>query len=131
MRNTIQSLRHEDGRKTSDEGEMENIARNYFQNLFLLKGFGNTDHILFGIKICVSKEVNSKLIAKYMKEEVIVALKEMGPTKVFEDDGFLALFFQQFWHIVESDVVDFCLGVLKKACLWNLLIFTSDELREF
>lgn len=39
----------------------------------------------------------------------------MGPTKVPEIDGFQALFFQRYWHIVGSDVINFCLGILNEG----------------
>ncbi|KAA3459980.1 reverse transcriptase [Gossypium australe] len=46
------------------------------------------------------------------KEEVFSTLKEMGPTKAPVPDGFPALFFQRYWHIVGKEVTTFCLGIL-------------------
>ncbi|KAA3463042.1 reverse transcriptase [Gossypium australe] len=36
----------------------------------------------------------------------------MGPTKVPGSDGFPALFFQQYWHIVGNEVLEYCLSIL-------------------
>ncbi|KAK5835927.1 hypothetical protein PVK06_011645 [Gossypium arboreum] len=58
---------------------------------------------------------HSKLIAKFTKEEVMLALKEMGPKRHLGTMDFLLFFFQQLWHIVGTDVVDFCLGILKEV----------------
>lgn len=55
------------------------------------------------------------MIYIYTKDEVITTLKEMGPTKAVGEDGFAALFYQLFWHIVWMDVIDFCLGVLHRG----------------
>lgn len=80
---------------------IENIARNYFQNLFSSKGCGNFDHILSGIEICVSEEVNSKLIAKFTKEEVMLALKEMGPKRHLGTMDFLLFFSNSYGILLE------------------------------
>lgn len=48
-------------------------------------------------------------------EEVSIALKEMGPTKAPDNDGFPVIFYQKFWHIVGKDVGEFCLKVLNEG----------------
>lgn len=39
----------------------------------------------------------------------------MGPTKAPGPDGFPALFFQQYWHIVGEEVTSFCLDYLNRV----------------
>lgn len=39
-------------------GEVEMIARKYFQDLFKSKGVGDLSHVLSGINPCISTKVN-------------------------------------------------------------------------
>lgn len=52
------------------------------------------------------------LTGPYVEEEVISALKGMGLVKASGIDGFPALFFQKYWHILDHEVNSFCLRVL-------------------
>ncbi|KAA3460755.1 reverse transcriptase [Gossypium australe] len=90
--NTISRLQLEDGGESSDDSQMAEAATSYFQELFMSNGIGDLSHI--------------------MQDEVLAALKGMGPIKAPGPDGFPALFFQRFWHIVGNDVTKFCLGFL-------------------
>ncbi|KAA3466906.1 reverse transcriptase [Gossypium australe] len=47
-----------------------------------------------------------------VEEEVRAALRGMGPTKAPGSDGFLALFFQKYWHIIGKEVMEYCLSIL-------------------
>lgn len=47
-------------------------------------------------------------------EEVVLVLKEMGPTISPSVNWFHALFFQKYWHIVDFEIEEFCLNVLDK-----------------
>ncbi|KAK5811201.1 hypothetical protein PVK06_026525 [Gossypium arboreum] len=120
-KNCIQSLQYEDGRETSDEGKMEEIARGYFQKLFTFSGVKDMSHILSGIDNVILQDVNSKLTTTYLEDEVVTTLKEIGPTKAFGDNGFLTLFFQKYWQIVGRNVIDFCLKVLNEGILERYL----------
>ncbi|KAA3486234.1 reverse transcriptase [Gossypium australe] len=46
------------------------------------------------------------LTTEYTEEEVYLALKNMGTTKALEADGFPALFFQKFWHIIGRESLE-------------------------
>lgn len=59
--------------------------------------------------------MNKFLRSKFTIEEIGVAVKNMHPTKVSEEDGMPDLFYQQFWHIIGNDVSYFCLDVLNNG----------------
>ncbi|KAA3471190.1 reverse transcriptase [Gossypium australe] len=50
--------------------------------------------------------------------------------KASGEDGFLAIFFQQFWHIVGDEVTDYCLGILNRGnCIYGAQsAFVQDKL---
>lgn len=72
---------------------MENLARDYFFYLFQSNGMRDPSYILSGIQSIISNEMNFKLLAPYIVEEVNLALKYMTHTKAFGNDGFPTLFF--------------------------------------
>ncbi|KAA3488219.1 reverse transcriptase [Gossypium australe] len=111
-RNTISRLQLEDGGKATEDSKMAEVATLYFQKLFMSNGIGDLSHLLQGIEESISQDTNAALLSDYTEEEVFFALKGMGPTKAPGPDGFSALFFQRYWHIVGTEVINFCLGIL-------------------
>ena len=56
--------------------------------------------------------MNMELTRGFTKEEVVVALKQMHPTKSPGPDGMSALFFQKYWSIVGTNVSNLVMNVL-------------------
>ncbi|KAA3477308.1 reverse transcriptase [Gossypium australe] len=110
--NSITKLVSEDGREITDGSEILHVATGYFKDLFEYKGFGDPRKVLEGIESIVSHEVNEKLLSPFREDEIQTTLKDMGPTKAPGTNGFPALFFQQYWHIVGKDIVEFFLNIL-------------------
>ncbi|KAL4273637.1 hypothetical protein GQ457_13G027630 [Hibiscus cannabinus] len=56
--------------------------------------------------------MNDKLISPFTVDEMWHAVKVIPPLKASGTDGFLALFFQRYWHVIGEDIDVFCLYVL-------------------
>ncbi|KAH1108544.1 hypothetical protein J1N35_012312 [Gossypium stocksii] len=110
--NTISRLEGNEGEEIIREREIEDEATSFFQRLFQSNGIGDLSHLLTGIEPSISLELNLALLSPFTAEEIKSALKGMGPTKVPGYDGFPALFFQKYWHIIGEDVENFYSGIL-------------------
>ncbi|KAA3467389.1 reverse transcriptase [Gossypium australe] len=110
--NRIRGLHRIDGSAAANEKEIEEIALTYFTDLFESRGVEDVTHILSGVKSCISESMNQSLTAPYTETDIIEALKGMGPKKATDFDGFPAIFYQKFWHIIGKDTSNFCLEVL-------------------
>ncbi|KAA3475146.1 reverse transcriptase [Gossypium australe] len=113
--NSISKLILDKGQEINDESIIQEGAKIYFENLFTSKGVADPREILEGIEGSISVEINESLQAPFREDEVRMALKGMGPTKAPGPDGFPAIFFQKYWHIVGKEVLRFCLGVLNEG----------------
>ncbi|MBA0879067.1 hypothetical protein Goshw_005831, partial [Gossypium schwendimanii] len=58
-----------------------------------------------------NEEHNSILVEEF-KEEVVRAIKSMSPLKASGQDGFPAIFYHKYWHVVGEGVSKYCLDVL-------------------
>ncbi|KAA3465095.1 reverse transcriptase [Gossypium australe] len=85
------------------------------RDLFMSRGVGEFSHLPQGIETKISPNINASLLSTFTEEEMFSALKEMGPIKALGPDGFPAMFFQKYWHIVGKDVTSFCLGILNNG----------------
>lgn len=59
--------------------------------------------------------MNLQLSAAYSREEVIIALNQMHPSKAPGPDGFQAQFYQRYWHIVGEYTINSVLGFLNNS----------------
>ncbi|KAH1092073.1 hypothetical protein J1N35_019330 [Gossypium stocksii] len=94
---------------------MADIIIDYFMGLFQSNGVSDTIHLLSDVNQSINEDMNQLLITKYKEDEIIEALNNIRPTKASRPDGFPAIFFQKFWHIVGREVSDFCLEVLNEG----------------
>ncbi|KAA3464320.1 reverse transcriptase [Gossypium australe] len=110
--NAINKLVLDDGKEITDCSEITEAATGFFEDLFKSKGCGDPNDVLNGIGTHISRDINDRLLTPFTSEEVWCALKDMGPTKALGSDGFPAIFFQKFWHLVGDEVTEFCLSIL-------------------
>ncbi|KAL4387745.1 hypothetical protein GQ457_09G029190 [Hibiscus cannabinus] len=102
-RNTVKHLRNEENILVTNETEMSNIADNYFKD---------SDSFWAAFQASVSSESANFLSTAFRKDEIKDALKSMAPLKASGRDGYPAIFYQKFWHIIRDDIASYCLGVL-------------------
>jgi len=110
--NTISKLEREDGTMTDDSQEIAHIIMAYYEQLFSSSGVRDLEQVLQVVPVKVTQAMNEVLCAPYSEDEIFKALKAMHPNKAPGPDGFTALFFQQFWDVVGSDVCRVVLQVL-------------------
>ncbi|GMI84759.1 hypothetical protein HRI_002145200 [Hibiscus trionum] len=111
-RNRIRKLRGaNDEIIDSDEGIFAAVVE-YFKSLYMTKGVDDPSTILDEIDACVSSEMNRSLLRTFSRDEVLVAVRSMGPLKASGKDGIGAVFYQRFWHIVGKEVADYCIDVI-------------------
>ncbi|KAH1032597.1 hypothetical protein J1N35_044771 [Gossypium stocksii] len=91
---------------------MLKFATDFFGNLFLAFEVG-TDERLFGlVEKRVTATMNENLLKQFTEEDIAYAVKTMAPLKATGIDGFLAIFFQRYWHIIGPEISIYCLSIL-------------------
>ncbi|KAA3456919.1 reverse transcriptase [Gossypium australe] len=89
--NSINKLVRDDGKELTEESEIQDKAKIYFENLFTSQGVVYPRGVLEEIEGSISSEVNERLLSPFREEEVRMALKGIGPTKAPGPDGFPAI----------------------------------------
>lgn len=125
-RNKIHGLILPNGIWTSDDEVLQQEALSFFKNLFC----SNHNLQVAGFHIanmpCINEKERIQLLKPVSREEVSSALNTMKPYKTPGPDGFQAIFFKQYWHIVGEDiwkmVIDaFCYGSFDPALTETLI----------
>lgn len=111
-KNQITGFMDENGRWCTSDNEIARVAESYFQNLFSSANLSNMEFVLEAVDRVVTPNMNNTLLQPYTSVEVKHALFQMHPSKSPEPDDMSPFFFQKYWHIVCSDVIDVVLSVL-------------------
>ncbi|GMI84947.1 hypothetical protein HRI_002164000 [Hibiscus trionum] len=96
---------------TSDN-ELLRMATSYFSDLFTTSLPNDASLLLDNVQPKISNATNARLLQPFTVEEVWFAIKNMAPMKASGVDGYPALFYQKYWHIIGSDISAFCLSIL-------------------
>lgn len=110
--NRVANLQDASGRIVMDDDEIGAVACDYFSELFTSQWEGDSRHLLSGILVHITVDMNNLLRSKFTETDVSEAVRGMSPTKAVGSDRIPALFFQRFWHIVGAKVSAFCLSIL-------------------
>ncbi|KAA3460385.1 reverse transcriptase [Gossypium australe] len=111
-KNMIKGLENVSGRWVTEANKISKIATGYFKDLFSSKEVRNSDNLIPAISPCITEELNKNLMKEFQAEEVVEVIKSIAPLKASSKDGFPAIFFQKYWHIVGNEVTRYCLNIL-------------------
>jgi hypothetical protein len=89
-RNRISRLVRVDGSTTEDQQELEQLTRDFYQNLYTSEGTVGMEEVLDTVPVSITAAMNEKLIANFEEGEVKKSLFQMFPLKAPGPDGFLA-----------------------------------------
>jgi hypothetical protein len=88
-----------------DKDELENMATNFFRNLYTREEGLDPSVIINRMHVCGDGNMNDKLCAPFSEKEIGDALFQIGPLKAPRPDGFPARFMQRNWGLLKEDVV--------------------------
>ncbi|KAA3469841.1 reverse transcriptase [Gossypium australe] len=91
---------------------MIKVATDYFEKLFSASEAGFDKHIFGLVEKRVTASMNESLTKQFTEEDICNAVKTMPSLKAPGVDGFVATFFQRYWHIVGPDISGYCLDIL-------------------
>lgn len=114
-RNTTKKFQNKEGLEVTKIEEISTVLRDYYVQMFSSERGGNMADTLDAVECKVTAQMNSILTQPFSAEEVIRALKQMHPAKAPGPNGMTPLFFQKFWSIVNSDVLEAVLGILNHS----------------
>ena len=83
-----------------------------FEEIYSTSHSSQSETVIAPIPSLVSPEMNAELSRAFSREEVVVALKQLHPSKLPGLDGMSALFFQKYWSIVGANVTNMIINVL-------------------
>jgi hypothetical protein len=118
-------LLKEDGSWAESEGEKKELISNYFLQLFstsVLADAGQTQQLLSAVQPYVTAQMNDQLTKEFTDEEIKQVLFDIGDLKAPGPDGMTAIFYNNFWDVVGSQLTKEVMEVLKGGHItagWN------------
>ncbi|KAA3477129.1 reverse transcriptase [Gossypium australe] len=108
FRGRIFEVVDENGVRHSAPEDMVKVASDYFVDLFTASEMGLDEHLFSLVEKKVTNCMNESLLKHFTKEDIWNAVKLMPPLKAPGVEGFSAIFFQRYWHIVGPEVSRYC-----------------------
>ena len=116
------------GRWCEDKDNIANAIVTYFEDIYSTSNPILIDEVTAAIPTIVTEEMNMELSRNFTREEIVTALKQIHPTKSPGPDGMPALFFQKYWDIVGSNVLNMALNVLNYGMSLDVINKTNIAL---
>jgi hypothetical protein len=104
-RNAIDFLKLSSGAWISDRASIGNCFTHHFSSLFSTASPIIADEMLDLFQPSISTEENSFICSIPTEQEIFNALTSIGSSKAPGPDGFTALFYKEYWHIVKEVVL--------------------------
>jgi hypothetical protein len=104
-RNAIDFLRLPSRVWSSERQEISKCFTSNFQSVFNSSRPNLDEDLLSLFDNCISPEENASICEIPTEQKIFMALSEMGYTKALGSDGFTALFYKKYWHIVKDEVL--------------------------
>lgn len=95
-----------------EEDDIEEIILNYFREIFTSSSPTDLDLVLDSVEPYINSNMTQLLEVALTKDKVLASLHQIHPTKALGLDGTPALFFQKFWHVINTDVLQTVLAIL-------------------
>jgi hypothetical protein len=106
-KNRIYMLRGTDGDWIEDEGKLKELVNNFFKELFTeetnVKSYTSSDYKF----VPLHEDIVQDLSRQISKEEIKIALFQMGPWKAPGPDGYPAGFYHRNWKVIEHSLCSF------------------------
>ncbi|XP_056850872.1 uncharacterized protein LOC130500150 [Raphanus sativus] len=103
--NRIISIKDKHGKLVEKETEVENVAVQYFRDLFSTSSPTELDNSLRFVSEKVSLADNRLLLEKPSEQEIRKALFDINPDKAPGPDGMTSKLFQRFWREMRQDII--------------------------
>ena len=92
---------------------MAEMVEEYYRGLFTISNPTNISEVLNAVEHVVTDGMRQSLLLPNLEDEVQVALFQMHLSKSPGPDGMSLYFFQNFWHIVGTNVTFAVISVLR------------------
>nr|XP_027100420.1 uncharacterized protein LOC113719410 [Coffea arabica] len=102
----ITCLQKDNGQWCTNEQEVHEEICGYYKQLFTSGGTDQLEETLQGVPNTITRQMNEHLIRPIGEQEIYKALFSMHQNKSPGIDGMSPLFFQNYWNIVGSNVVN-------------------------
>ena len=114
--NKIHRLMDDEDRWVKDAVGLREMAKNYFNNLFLAPNMVRLYNTL-AFKQKVTMLENGSLLSPFAMDEFEVAMRQMHLDKALWSDGLNPAFYQSFWLVLGKEIFNACVCWLENFLL--------------